>query len=154
MHHARATLRERGYRLTPQRAAIWETLRRARGHLTADQVLGDVRRRLPEVNASTVYRTLELLVALELVAETKLGSSRSYYEVSPDPSHHHLVCEHCGAVSHVEDELLAPLYKQARARGGFVPRSAQVTVLGLCRACVLAAGAEDGGAAEADVAHP
>lgn len=154
MHHARITLREQGYRLTPQRAAIWETLRRADGHLTADQVLRDVRRRLPEVNASTVYRTLELLVDLDLVAETKLGSSRSYYEVSPDPSHHHLVCERCGAVSHVEDELLAPLYSQVRARGGFVPRRARVTVFGLCRACAVVAGAKAGGGAEAGPAHP
>jgi Fe2+ or Zn2+ uptake regulation protein len=35
MHHARATLKEQGYRLTPQRTAVWEALRGAGGHMTA-----------------------------------------------------------------------------------------------------------------------
>lgn len=135
MHHARATLREQGYRLTPQRTAIWEVLRAAGRHLTAEEITAEVRRLIPDVNASTVYRTLELLVGLDLVTETKLGSSKSYFEVSPDPSHHHMVCERCGAVGHFDDALLATLYKALGARDGFAPARARATVFGLCRAC-------------------
>ena len=76
MHHARATLREQGYRLTPQRNLIWEVLRDAGRHLTAEEVAAEVRRTLPDVNVSTVYRTLELLVSLDLVVETRLEGSR------------------------------------------------------------------------------
>jgi Fe2+ or Zn2+ uptake regulation protein len=138
MHHARATLKESGYRLTPQRTAIWETLRAAEGHLTVDEITVLVRQRIPEVNASTVYRTLELLVGLDLVTETKLGSSRSYFEVSPDPRHHHYVCERCGAVGHFDDALMAPLYSSLAARDGFLPARARATVFGLCRTCAAA----------------
>ena len=97
MHHARATLREQGYRLTPQRNLIWEVLRDAGRHLTAEEVAAEVRRTLPDVNVSTVYRTLELLVSLDLVVETRLEGSACYYEVSPEPTHHHFVCTRCGA---------------------------------------------------------
>ncbi len=135
MHHARATLKERGFRLTPQRAAIWETLRAAGRHMTAEEVTGEVRARLPEVNTSTVYRTLELLVSLDLVTETRLGSTRSYYEVSPDPGHHHFVCERCGAVGHFGDELFAPLYEVLAAREGFLPTRTRAAVFGLCDRC-------------------
>jgi len=135
MHHARATLRQSGYRLTPQRTAIWETVREADGHLTAEEITERVRRRVPEINASTVYRTLELLVGLDLVTETKLGSSRSYFEVSPDPRHHHYVCERCGAVGHFDDALIAPLYEALAARDGFSPSRARATVFGVCRVC-------------------
>ena len=92
MHHARQTLRDRGYRLTPQRNLIWEVLRGAGRHMTAEEVAAEVRRTLPDVNVSTVYRTLELLVSLDLVVETRLEGSACYYEVSPEPTHHHFVC--------------------------------------------------------------
>jgi Fur family transcriptional regulator, ferric uptake regulator len=142
MHHARATLREQGYRLTPQRTLIWEVLRGAGRHVTAEEVAAQVRETMPDVNVSTVYRTLELLVSLDLVVETHLEGSVCYYEVSPEPSHHHFVCRRCGAVEHFGDDLLAPARAELEARSCAVDEI-QVTAFGLCAAC-LAAG-EDGG---------
>jgi Fur family transcriptional regulator, ferric uptake regulator len=135
MHHARATLREQGYRLTPQRNLIWEVLRDAGRHLTAEEVARQVRQTLPDVNVSTVYRTLELLVSLDLVVETRLEGSVCYYEVSPEPSHHHFVCTQCGAVGHFGDELLAPVHTELSERQGFAVSQIQVTAFGLCRGC-------------------
>jgi Fur family ferric uptake transcriptional regulator len=135
MHHARATLREQGYRLTPQRNLIWEVLRGAGRHMTAEEVAAEVRLTLPDVNLSTVYRTLDLLVSLDLVVETRLEGSASYYEVSPEPSHHHYVCTCCGAVGHFSDELLAPVHEQL-SRSGFAVGHIQVTAFGRCSACV------------------
>ena len=135
MHHARATLREQGYRLTPQRNIIWEVLRDAGRHLTAEEVAAEVRRTLPDVNVSTVYRTLELLVSLDLVVETRLEGAASYYEVSPEPTHHHFVCTRCGMVGHFGDELLAPVHEELTRRHEFAVGQIQVTALGLCREC-------------------
>ena len=135
MHHARATLREQGYRLTPQRNLIWEVLRDAGRHVTADEVAAEVRRTLPDVNVSTVYRTLELLVSLALVVETRLDGSASYYEVSPEPTHHHFVCRRCGAVDHFGDSLLAAVQDELGARGCEVERI-RVTAFGLCATCL------------------
>ena len=136
MHHARATLREQGYRLTPQRNLIWEVLRDAGRHLTAEEVAAEVRRTLPDVNVSTVYRTLELLVSLDLVVETHLEGSVCYYEVSPEPTHHHFVCTHCGAVGHFSDELLAPVHDGADPAAGLRRRArSRSPRFGLCREC-------------------
>jgi Fur family ferric uptake transcriptional regulator len=135
MHHARATLREQGYRLTPQRNLIWEVLRDAGRHMTAEEVAADVRRTMPDVNVSTVYRTLELLVSLDLVVETRLEGNACYYEVSPEPSHHHFVCTRCGAVGHFGDELLAPVYDELGRRRDFSVGQIQLTAFGLCGAC-------------------
>lgn len=135
MHHARETLRRAGYRLTPQRTSIWEVVRRDGRHLTAEQVVAEVKETLPEVNLSTVYRTLELLVSLGLVYETRLGTATTYYEVAPEPVHHHFVCEACGAVGHFSDELLGPLYAELDRLEGFATERAKATVFGLCRAC-------------------
>jgi Fur family ferric uptake transcriptional regulator len=135
MHHARATLREQGYRLTPQRNVIWEVLRDAGRHMTADEVTRQVCSRLPDVNVSTVYRTLELLVSLDLVLETRLEGSACYYEVSPEPSHHHFVCTQCGAVGHFSDNLLGPVHTELTDRQGFAVTQIQLTAFGLCRKC-------------------
>jgi Fur family ferric uptake transcriptional regulator len=134
MHHARATLREQGYRLTPQRTLIWEVLRDAGRHLTAEEIAAEVQRTLPDVNLSTVYRTLELLVSLDLVVETRLEGVASYYEVSPEPTHHHFVCTRCGAVGHFGDALLAPVHDEL-GRQDFTVGHIQVTAFGLCRDC-------------------
>lgn len=135
MHHARATLRAKGYRLTPQRNLIWEVLRDAGRHMTADEITGEVKDRLPDVNVSTVYRTLELLVGLDLVIETRLEGSACYYEVSPEPTHHHFVCTRCGAVGHFADELLAPVHAELTDRHHFTVSQIQVTAFGLCDDC-------------------
>ena len=140
MHHARATLREQGYRLTPQRNLIWEVLRDAGRHLTAEEVAAEVRRTLPDVNVSTVYRTLELLVSLDLVIETRLDGSVCYYEVSPEPTHHHFVCTRCGAVGHFSDELLAPVHEELGERQAFAVSQIQVTAFGVCADCQAVAG--------------
>ena len=147
MHHARATLREQGYRLTPQRNLIWEVLRGAGRHVTAEEVAAEVRRTLPDVNVSTVYRTLELLVSLDLVVETRLEGAASYYEVSPEPTHHHFVCTRCGMVGHFGDELLAPVHEELTRRHDFAVGQIQVTALGLCRNCQ---GSEDAAKPAAD----
>ena len=132
-HHATRTLQERGYRLTPQRTLVWDVLRAQDGHLSAEQVCARVQESFPHVNLSTVYRTLELLVALGLVRETHFGPGRRLFEVEEEVPHHHLVCEACGSVTHVHDEELGSLHATLRETPGFGVR--EVTVLGTCVKC-------------------
>ena len=135
MHHARETLRKAGYRLTPQRVAVWEAVRRGGRHRTAEEIAAEVQQTLPEVNVSTVYRTLELLVGLDLVQETRLAGMATYYEVAPEPVHHHYVCTRCGAVGHFADGLLEPVRSELRDSADFSVTEARLTVFGLCSAC-------------------
>ena len=58
-----ARLREQGLRLTPQRELILRAVEELR-HATPDEVLAHVRGQVSSVNASTVYRTLEVLEEL------------------------------------------------------------------------------------------
>ena len=129
-------LRAKGRRLTRQRELIWETLTsEPEHHLSADDVVERVRGELPQVNASTIYRTLDLLVAEGLVLRTDLGGDRAYYEPSHEHAHHHLVCERCGAVEHLHDEQLGDLRERILAGTGFVLGSGEITFFGLCARC-------------------
>jgi Fur family transcriptional regulator, ferric uptake regulator len=132
-HHATRTLQELGYRLTPQRTLVWDVLRRESRHMSAEEVGACVQEQFPHVNISTVYRTLELLVDLNLVRETHLGPTRRFFEVEEEVPHHHLVCESCGSVTHIHDEDLGDLLDRLAGSQGFSAR--QLTIFGLCAGC-------------------
>src|SRR6476661_2012247 len=111
-------LRARGYRLTPRRLMVVEVLAGRGGHLTVDEILATVKARHPQTNKTTVYRTLELLSELGLVAVTDLGGGCLEYELSTRP-HHHLICEQCEARIEVDDSFLEPLRTRLLETYGF-----------------------------------
>jgi Fur family ferric uptake transcriptional regulator len=139
--HAHATvgpseLRAKGRRMTRQRQVIWETFTAdPERHLSAENVAERVREQLPQVNASTIYRTLDLLVEEGLLLRTDLGGDRAFYEPAREHAHHHLVCERCGAVDHLHDEDLGDLRRRVSASSGFALGSGEITLYGLCKAC-------------------
>lgn len=131
-----ASLRGRGRRLTKQRRLIWEALvAEPDAHLAADDLVERVQAELPRTSASTVYRTLELLVAEGLVERADLGADRTYYEPAAEHAHHHLVCERCGAVAHVHDDALGNLRDSVEDASGYRLGPGPVTLFGTCPAC-------------------
>lgn len=132
-------LREGGRRLTAQRAVIWEILTTdPDAHLSAEEIAARVHERMPQVNASTVYRNLDVLVEDGLVLRTDLGESRAFFEPAHEHAHHHLVCDSCGRVDHVHDDVLADVARRIRDRSGFRLGVREVTLHGVCRACAEA----------------
>ena len=98
-------VRERGRRLTMQRARILSALRHASDHQTAEQVLERVRGDDPhaDISLSTVYRTLETATGLQLTSELRGASGTATYEWNdPGTTHHHLECGGCGRAEEVE----------------------------------------------------
>ena len=78
---ATEALHTSGYRLTMQRQLVWDTLRQSKKHLSAEDILGQIRRQYPRFNLATVYRSLEVLEELGLVKETRIRD-RAYYELA------------------------------------------------------------------------
>jgi Fur family transcriptional regulator, ferric uptake regulator len=131
-----AALRSRGRRLTRQRELIWAALvAEPDHHLSADELVDRVRARLPRVNPSTVYRTLDLLVEEGLVLRSDLGAGRAFYEPAHEHRHHHVVCERCGAIVHVHDDALGDLRARVEETSGYALGSAELTLFGLCPDC-------------------
>ena len=101
----RDRLRDSGYRLTPQRELILAAVEKL-GHATPDEVLAEVRQQSSAVNASTVYRTLEVLEGLGLVRHAHLSDRAPTYHSVTDHEHFHLVCRNCGRVASVGPDML------------------------------------------------
>jgi Fe2+ or Zn2+ uptake regulation protein len=129
-----AALRARGGRVTPQRLAIARVVREQDGHVTAEDVFGEVSARMPGVSLPTVYATLELLEQLGLVRRVPAASGAVLFDSRTD-EHDHLVCRRCGAVADLETETDRVGVLAAAARLGFHADDAQVVVTGLCADC-------------------
>lgn len=133
-----AQLRERGYRLTPQRQLVLEAVQEL-GHATPEEIVTRVRRTASGVNISTVYRTLELLEELDLVGHTHLGHGAPTYHGVGHATHLHLVCRQCDVVEEADPDVLSGLVARLASEAGFHVDVGHVSLFGLCRACAQAA---------------
>jgi Fur family ferric uptake transcriptional regulator len=130
-------LRASGFRATPQRQMVLQVLREADGrHLTADDVCRAVQDRYPSFNRSTTYRVLEMLSAIGLVQQTRLGDGVAHFEVVDHPDrHHHLVCVTCGKVQNVPAEVLGEISVRLAERHEFHIGTVDLMIRGECAAC-------------------
>lgn len=128
-------IRSHGLRRTPQRQATLEAVAAAAGHATAEEIVARVRRKLPAVSPSTVYRTLSSLEEVGILCHAHLGHTASVYHVGTAGLHQHLVCERCGATQEVGEAQTGPFAKELERRFGFHANFTHFAVLGECRSC-------------------
>ena len=124
-----------GYRLTPQRLMILKCVEEAASHISAEEIYAQVRIPYPQMNISTVYRTLELVKELGLVTETDLGDGRVRYHCIGKGHHHHLVCEKCGEIIDMEESALSPLWADIQQKYNFQVNMKHLAFFGICPKC-------------------
>jgi Fur family transcriptional regulator, ferric uptake regulator len=132
------TLRASGYRVTPQRQLVLEAVSRLE-HATPEEIYADVRQTARGVNVSTVYRTLELLEQIGLVAHSHLFHGAPIYHLATQAQHVHLVCHRCGQVTEVDRAAVLPLVTALEDAEGFQTDVGHLTIFGLCAGCRPAA---------------
>ena len=129
-----ARLRSAGGRLTEPRRAVIEALVSGGDHPTADDLAAQVGTRHPTVHRSTVYRTLDALAELGIVDHVHLGHGRAVYHLTDDTDLH-LLCEQCGAVAHINADILDASRVAIAEATGFVLQAGHFALPGFCRTC-------------------
>jgi Fur family transcriptional regulator, stress-responsive regulator len=132
-------LRERQWRITPQRRVIAQALEGEHVHLTADDVLGIARGRLPEVSLATVYNTLNEMVAMGEVQQVDAGPGPTRYDPNVQLPHHHLVCLRCGELRDVYPGGEDSIELSRSQRFGYQVVSREVLFQGYCPRCISTA---------------
>ena len=128
-------LTEQDYRLTPQRIMIVSAIEKSDEHISAEEIYAQVIAKYPQVNISTVYRTLELLKRLGLVTETDFGEGRVRYHPAGKGHHHHLVCTECGAIIDLDESLLTSLKSTLLREYQFSADLRHLAIFGRCVQC-------------------
>ena len=133
LENNRRELSVTGMRATSQRALILETVRQ--GHLDADEIYRQARKKQPHLSLSTVYRALRLFKELGLVEELHFDEAHHHYEIKPSSEHHHLVCLGCGKVVEFECPLSPKMKKDIAQKNGFEIDGVEIRMTGYCAQC-------------------
>jgi Fur family ferric uptake transcriptional regulator len=129
-------LRENGLRMTPQRQVILELLETTSGRITPEEIYQQVHARLPMVNRSTVYRTLEVFEELGILRHIHDESGAARYLRGTEEVHLQLFCHRCGHRIDVDDSALTDPLRDALARRyGFAADFTHFAIAGRCAGC-------------------
>ncbi len=134
-----STLQTNGYKLTIQRRAVLEIIfNNKEKHLSTEEIFYEVRKTHPGIGLATIYRTLQVFEKIGLVWHLALDDGYLRYQMA-DPEekheHHHLVCEICGEVIDVKDDLLETLEEKVQSENGFTVNNHRVQLYGICKKC-------------------
>ncbi|MEE8470014.1 MAG: Fur family transcriptional regulator [Dehalococcoidia bacterium] len=131
-----SALRQRGYKITPQRRAVLNAIALDRDHLTPAEIYDKVRQGYPGIGLVTIYRTLDILDKLGLICEVhSMGNCRSYVLRRPSGHHHHLVCSDCATVTDFTDCDLGELEQRVSRETGFEIEGHLLELSGRCGKC-------------------
>ena len=129
-------LRQRGFRLTPQRELVLLALHQIGYPAPAEAIYARVAEKSASVEPSTIYRTLDLLISMNLVNLIDTGEKQRYYElVGSELPHLHLACRLCGKITGIEIELFQPFLDAIQKQNSFQADLSNLTILGLCGEC-------------------
>ena len=128
-------LRRNGLRATGQRLVILAALERL-GHATMERLLEATQEALPNLQLSTVYRSVETLTAHGLVSHTHLTGATPTYQLATHGDHAHLVCRGCGSVTEMDDDVAHRFTADIARVHGFDVDFGHLSVFGRCASCV------------------
>ena len=133
-------LKNSGYKLTVQRQTILELVAAQKEkHLSAEEIFELVKIEFPQIGLATVYRTIAILEKMKLLQRINLDDGCIRYQLA-DPNekheHHHLICEFCGLVVDMQEDLLESLEKKVMQKNGFRVNNHRLKLYGLCEKCV------------------
>ncbi len=128
------TLREKDLKLTPQRRLIIDIINDAHSHLTGENIIDYVQSKMPRVNKSTIYRTLDILEQAGCVFKSKYGNHFIYHHAE-EGHHHHLVCRRCGKTVECSENLFSQVEQSVAEKYGFQVSFRHIVMNGLCGNC-------------------
>ena len=137
MNHEPAVeaLKEKGYRLTPQRLIVLSIVAEGAGHMGVDEVFRRAKEAYPYMDIATVYRTLHLFRDLGVVTEVAIGDRLHYELTGPQGGHHHMVCRVCNGAFNLNPHYLEEFRNTLTQEFGFEPDLEHFAISGVCSRC-------------------
>jgi Fur family peroxide stress response transcriptional regulator len=128
--------RDKGLNVTYQRTLIYKTLISKNNHPTAEEIYQSVKAEYPSISLATVYKTLEILADMELIAKVTLLHDLARYDGDTTP-HQHLVCLICKKIVDIRDDAFNSF--PLPAVDSFKVYGYRIQFEGICESCALTA---------------
>jgi Fe2+ or Zn2+ uptake regulation protein len=120
-------------RLTNQKIKILEYLRSTKSHPTAEKIFTEVRKSLPAISLTTVYRNLNDLAEKGKVLRMEVNKEYRY-DCDTEP-HEHCVCRICGKVIDNATCRRAKRALRTFKSNKFRAESVSIVYSGICKSC-------------------
>ncbi len=129
-------LREHGYKVTPQRLAVYEALADETWHPNAEMLYNKLQPRFPAMSLATVYKTVEILNDIHVIQVLNTGEDSFRYDANTN-EHYHLRCLGCGAVEDalMDEGIKEQLTQSVEKQSGYKVSGRQFYFFGLCPKC-------------------
>jgi Fur family transcriptional regulator, ferric uptake regulator len=124
-------LEMRGHRITGSRRRVLDAVLAQPAHFTVEDVLRSTR----NVGRATVFRTMKLLLDLNIVCRVLLDDGTLHYRVSTRGHHHHLVCRDCGRVEDFTNCDVTSLVRELAKSTDYEIEAHWLEVYGRCHTC-------------------
>jgi Fur family ferric uptake transcriptional regulator len=128
-------LERAGYRRTAPRRALAGVIAGHAGHFTADELLAESRKRRLGIDRATVFRSLDLLVELDVVERLDLPTGEHAFVACEPAHHHHVVCSSCGRSIGVADHGLERVAAAIGRATGYLIDTHRLELFGTCMDC-------------------
>ncbi|MCH9659260.1 transcriptional repressor [archaeon] len=127
------SLREEGFRITPQRTAIVDYLLKTEDHPSAEHIHKVIRKKYPMVSLSTIYKTLDLLKGKKIVNEIEVeGEAR--FDAHTD-EHINLICMNCGKIEDIDEDSIKKIQQKAARKSKYLILKSSFEFFGYCNNC-------------------
>jgi Fur family peroxide stress response transcriptional regulator len=130
-----ALLRERGYKVTPQRLAIYETLSATDTHPSVEMLFQRLLSQHPAMSLATVYKTVNILKSMGVVTSFNVGEDRNRYEII-SYDHPHLICTKCRRVENADWPDCGDFADSLQKLKSFTLHMQRYYFYGICAVCM------------------
>ncbi len=120
--------------MTPQRRTVLSYIHERAGNITAEEIINHVQKEMPEVNKSTIYRTLDLLENTGCIYKSESKNGNLYHHAE-EGHYHHVVCQKCGKTTDLEEEIFLEVEKTLLKKYGFQVNFKHMVIQGICKNC-------------------
>lgn len=127
-------LKERGFKITPQRIAIVKTLQKKNYHPSAEIIYNKLRAEFPSISLTTVYKTLDILCSMGELKEIYISGERVLYDPNNTP-HHHFICKKCLRIIDMPQTMSSKWSLPALYKDKIEVTSFRVDFFGYCGRC-------------------
>lgn len=127
-------LRDNGFKVTPQRLAIYNVLAATTAHPSAEMIFNELQPFYPTMSLATVYKTIEILKEIHLVQALNVGEDSFRYDANTD-SHPHVRCMSCGRVDDLHNIDASSFVHTVAGSTAYRLTGQQFYFFGICPEC-------------------
>ncbi len=127
-------LRDKGFKVTPQRLAIYSVLASTKAHPSAEMIFNDLQALYPTMSLATVYKTIDILREIGLVQILNAGEDCFRYDANTD-NHPHIRCMVCGRVDDMEGIDASNFIDSVSQTTSYEVTGQQFYFYGVCPVC-------------------